>query len=166
MQHRFSVKSFLWLALLAWPLACVQAHNRFYIGVGAGQSRAVSGSSIAFGASFGYRVRRYLDLALNYESIPHYEMTIASVTALGRYRITPRIHLLGRLGIANWYESPLGTQSSIVSSGIAPLVGAGVSYRFSRGFSARLQYQLIPASRNSGLGGNFQGETVSIIYHF
>ncbi|EQD53393.1 outer membrane protein OmpA [mine drainage metagenome] len=157
---------FLLLVAFAVPCVYAQAKDRFDVGVDAGSSQAVVGSSIAFGASFGYRVRRYLDLSLNYQSIPHYEMTLASLSALGRYRMAPRFHLLGRVGIANWYESPVGTQSSIVTSGVDPLVGLGVSYRFSRRLSGRLQYQLILAPSNSGLGGNFQGEFLTVVYHF
>ncbi|MHB1543327.1 MAG: outer membrane beta-barrel protein [Gammaproteobacteria bacterium] len=166
MRLRFLLMFCLLLATLAVPTVYAHTKNRFDIGVNAGRAQTVIGSGIAFGASFGYRVKRYLDLVFNYQSIPHYEMTIATLSALGRYRIGPRFHLLGRLGIANWYESPLGTQSSIVSSGVDPLVGAGVSYRFSRMLSGRLQYQLIMASSHTGLGGNFQGLSLSVIYHF
>ncbi len=166
MQPRSPVKLFLLLICLTLPLASACARDRFDIGLDLGHSQAVIGSGPAFGASFGYRAKRYLDLVFNYQSIPHYEMTIASLSALGRYPLGSRWHLLGRLGIANWYESPLGTQASIVSSGVDPLVGAGIAYRLSQPLSVRLQYALILSSNKTGLGGNFQSLMLSVLYHF
>ena len=152
--------------IFAFTLPSALAHNRFLIGINGGQAYTVRGSSISFGASFGYRLKRDFELALNYSSIPHYEMTIATLAAVGRYPIVSRLHILGRIGISNWYESPLGTQASIVSSGVAPLVGAGISYRFNRTISARFQYFMLFESGHSGLGGNFHGLSLSAVYHF
>jgi hypothetical protein len=166
MFAKFITRLPFFIVILAASLQPALARNHFLVGLSGGESYTVSGSSISFGASFGYRVRRDLELALNYSSIPHYEMTIASLSAIGRYPIGYRIHVLGRVGIANWYESPLGTQASIVSTGVDPLIGAGVSYRANRMISTRFQYFWIFTSSHAGLGGNFHGFGFSAIYHF
>jgi hypothetical protein len=166
MLAKFPTKLLPFIVILVATLQPGLAQNRFLIGINGGESYAIRGSSISFGASFGYRVRRELEIALNYSSIPHYEMTIASLSAMGRYPLGSRIHILGRVGIANWYESPLGTQASVVSSGVDPLIGAGVSFRLDRRISTRVQYFWIFAPSHSGLGGNFSGFGLSAIYHF
>ena len=166
MFSRFPIRLLFLILVLVLTAPVALAHDRFLVGINGGKSYAVRGSSVSFGASFGYRIRRDFEIALNYSSIPHYEMTIASLSAIGRYPLGSRFHVLGRIGIANWYESPLGTQASVVSSGVDPLLGAGLSFRVDRRISMRAQYFFIPASASSGLGGNFSGFGLSAIYHF
>lgn len=140
-----------------------QAHNQLFLGADIGQTFTSNGSAPDFGVSGGYRLSRYADIDLNYKSIPHYEMTVVSGSVLGRYKLSSRFNLLGRIGAAYWNESPLGTQNA---TGWNPLVGLGVSYRVNRHISARLQYQMILHSGSGQLGGSLDTVSLGAIFHF
>lgn len=84
-----------------------------------------------------------------------------SVSALGRYQLSNRIHLLGRLGLAHWTESPTGRHNA---SGESPLLGVGLSYDWTREVSLRTEYQFV--TNTGGLGTNLDTLSIGIDYHF
>jgi hypothetical protein len=73
----------------------------------------------------GYNFDQSIGIEGGYESLMGYEMTLLSVSALGRYRVADHIHLLGLLGMSYWTESPTGKYKA---SGVDPLLGLGLSY--------------------------------------
>ena len=96
-----------------------------------------------------------------YESLMGYEMTLLSVSALGRYRISDHIHLLGLLGMSYWTESPTGKYKA---SGIDPLLGLGLSYRLTKAVSIRAEYQFVP--HFNGLGTNLNTFLLGVNFRF
>ncbi len=119
------------------------------------------GNSSDFGFTAGYDFNPSLGLEVGYESLMGYEMTMWSVSGLGRYHLTDHLSLLGRLGLAHWTESPTGRHNA---TGTSPLLGLGLSYALTPAMSIRTEYQFVP---NSGaLGTNLDTLLVGLNYRF
>ena len=147
--------------MLVAPLA--HANPGFTLGANvAGTSASGYGKSSDFGFSAGYRFNPNVGLEVGYESLMGYEMTLLSASVLGRYRIADHLHLLGRLGVAHWTESPTGAHNA---TGTDPLIGVGLSYAITRAMSVRTEYQFV--SNTSGkLGANLDTLMLGINYAF
>lgn len=155
------IGAFVLAAVLAAPLA--HAGSGFYAGANLGRTTTSGyGNSSDFGFSGGYRFNRYLNVEAGYQSLMGYEMTLWSVSALGRYPLTRHVHLLARLGMAYWTESPVSTYKA---TGTDPLIGVGISYRFTHHMSLRGEYQVL-SNRSGNLGTNLDTLMIGITYHF
>ncbi|MHB1283476.1 MAG: outer membrane beta-barrel protein [Metallibacterium scheffleri] len=118
-------------------------------------------NSSDFGLTAGYDFNRSMGVEGGYESLMGYEMTLLSVSALDRYRISDHIHLLGLLGMSYWTESPTGKYKA---SGIDPLLGLGLSYRLTKAVSIRAEYQFVP--HFNGLGTNLNTFLLGVNFRF
>lgn len=156
-----TLRYFALAGLLAAPLAHAAAGWTAGANI-AGTSAAGYGNSSDFGLTAGYRFNSHIGLELGYESLMGYEMTVLSASAVGRYKIADRLHLLGRLGVAYWTESPTGAYKA---SGEDPLLGVGLSYAINRAMSIRTEYQFIPNSSGK-LGVNLNTLMLGIHYKF
>ncbi len=119
------------------------------------------GNSSDFGFTAGYDLNPSLGLEVGYESLMGYEMTMWSVSGLGRYHLTNHLSLLGRLGLAHWTESPTGRHNA---TGTDPLLGLGLSYALTPAMSIRTEYQFVPNS--GGLGTSLDTLLLGINYRF
>ena len=156
----FLITAALFASILAAPWA--NASTGFNFGANIAKTSTSSyGSSSDFGLTAGYDWSQELGLEVGYASLPSYEMTLLSVSALGRYQLSSHIHLLGRLGLAHWAESPTGRPNA---NGESPLLGLGLSYDWTRALSLRAEYQLIP--NTSGLGTSLDTLSLGVNYHF
>ncbi|MHB8414961.1 MAG: outer membrane beta-barrel protein [Acidiferrobacteraceae bacterium] len=152
---------FVIAAVLATPLA--HAGTNFYAGANWGRTTTSGyGNSWDFGFSGGYRFNRYLDAEGGYESMMGYEIMLWSASVLGRYPLTRHVHLLARLGMAYWTESPVGTYGA---TGTDPLVGIGMSYRVMHHISLRGEYQVLSNSSGS-LGTSLDTLMIGAIFRF
>ncbi|SCC94523.1 exported hypothetical protein [Thiomonas sp. X19] len=146
--------------ILAAPLA--NASTGFNFGANIAKTTTSGyGNSSDFGFTAGYDLNQSLGLEAGYESLMGYEMTMWSVSGLGRYQLTNHIHLLGRLGLAHWTESPTGRHNA---SGTDPLLGLGLSYSLTPAMSIRTEYQFVPNS--GGLGTSLDTLLIGVNYRF
>ena len=158
------MKKFVMAMILTATAAAPVAYANPGFEFGANIARTTTsayGNSSDFGLTAGYRFDRSLGVESGYESLMGYEMTLLSMSALGRYRISDRIHLLGLLGMSYWTESPSGKYKA---SGIDPLLGAGLSYRLTRTISIRGEYQFVP--HFNGLGTNLNTFLIGVNVRF
>lgn len=123
------------------------------VNAGASRSNGITTTAKDFGASGSYGFTRYFGLRAGYESITSFEMTIFSLAGVGRYPLTPSVHLIGMAGIVHWSESPSGKPGA---HGINPLWAVGLSYTFDPRWSTRIQYQQIR-------GGSGPGEILNTV---
>ena len=158
------MKKFMMAMLLTATVAAPVAYASPGFEFGANIARTTTsgyGNSSDFGLTAGYNFNQSLGVEGGYESLMGYEMTLLSVSALGRCRIADHIHLLGLLGVSYWTESPTGKYKA---SGIDPLLGVGLSYHLTRAISIRGEYQLVP--HFNGLGTNLNTFLIGVNYRF
>jgi hypothetical protein len=113
--------------------------------IGASQARG-AGTAEDFGLTGRYRINRYAAAQFGYESVSSFEMTIFSLTGIGRYPLMRRVDVLGGLGVAHWSESPLGQP---MANGVAPLVLVGLTYRVNHQIRTGIRFQLIHSGGSS-----------------
>jgi len=158
------MKKFMMAMLLTAVVVAPAAYASPGFDFGANIARTTTsgyGNSSDFGLTAGYNFNQSIGVEGGYESLMGYEMTLLSVSALGRYRISDHIHLLGLLGMSYWTESPTGKYKA---SGIDPLLGLGLSYSLTRAVSIRAEYQFVP--HFNGLGTNLNTFLIGVNYRF
>ena len=161
-MRKQSIASLVFIAAVCFAGAAHAAAG-FTVGLNiAGSHAAGYGRSSNFGMDAGYDFDSHYGVDLSYESLMGYEMTVLGASATGRYALSRRWHLLGRLGVAYWTESPTGAYSA---SGEDPLLGIGLSYAIDRALSLRGEYQVIPNATGK-LGVNLDSVVLGLQYHF
>ena len=158
------MRKFMIAMLLTAAVVAPASHASPGFDVGANIARTTTsryGNSDDFGFTAGYNVNKSIGIEGGYESLTGYETTLASVSALGRYRLSDHFHLLGLLGMSYWTESPTGKTNA---SSVDPLLGLGLSYSLTRAVSVRTEYQFMP--HLNGLGTNLNTFLIGLNYRF
>jgi opacity protein-like surface antigen len=159
-SKKLLMAAFFLVSVLAAPLA--NANTGFNLAANIAKTTTSGyGNSSDFGFTAGYDLNPSLGLEVGYESLMGYEMTMWSVSGLGRYHLTNHLSLLGRLGLAHWTESPTGRHNA---TGTNPLLGLGLSYALTPAMSIRTEYQFVPNS--GGLGTSLDTLLLGINWHF
>ncbi|GIU41732.1 outer membrane protein A [Shewanella sairae] len=164
----------------------------FYLGAKAGQmhyqnaceswSITCERNDLGFGAFAGYQAWQYLGFETAYldlgEAVAKYSESGVSNTytgsmkglelsAITRFSLSENLELFAKAGSFYWDGENRGPNSYHSDSDWAPMLGAGVEYKFSPSWVARLEYQYIDSLGSELIGGsNGHLTTLGISYRF
>lgn len=164
----------------------------FYLGAKVGQmhyqnaceswSIACEGNDVGFGAFAGYQAWQYLGFETAYidlgEAVANYSesgvnntytgsMKGWELSAVTRFSLSENLELFAKAGSFYWDGDNRGPNSYRSDSDWAPMVGAGIEYKLSPSWVARLEYQYVDSLGSELIGGsNGHLTTLGISYRF
>lgn len=172
--------------------AVEQFQPYFYLGAKVGQmhyqnaceswSITCDGNDVGFGAYAGYQAWQFLGFEAAYldlgEAVANYSesgvtnsysgsMKGWELSAVTRFSLSENLELFAKAGSFYWDGDNRGPNSYHSDSDWAPMLGAGVEYKLSPSWSARLEYQYVDSLGSELIGGsNGHLTTLGISYRF